>query len=60
MVDESMPIAVLRLIVDIIREAPGAIIGGFLAYLAHEAYHIIWRRPGHILIRKVMRRAKKP
>lgn len=31
-------------------------VGGFVAYVLHQTYHEIWKRPAHRLIRLVFRR----
>lgn len=56
MVDISAPREAVKLVADILREAPGAIVGGFLAYVAHETYHTLWKRPAHLVIRRLFRR----
>jgi hypothetical protein len=52
----SAPSELIRAVGDILREAPGMILGGFLGYVAHEIYHAIWKRPGHLLLRKLFRK----
>lgn len=49
----------LRWVADHLREAPGALAGGFLAYVMHELFHVVWKKPGHLLTRRIFRRRRQ-
>jgi hypothetical protein len=43
-------------IVEHLHEELGLGLGGFVAYVAHQTWHVIWRRPARWLVRRITRK----
>lgn len=46
-------------VADNLRDAPGALAGGFIGYVMHETYHKVWKKPAHSLIQRIFRLRSK-
>lgn len=59
MIDISAPLAMVGWFFDHLVKIVPEVVGGFVAYCLHLAYHEVWKKPGHWLTRRLRRSRPK-
>lgn len=59
MIDITASAELIRWAVDHVVKIVPEILGGFIAYCLHLAYHEVWKKPGHFITRRILRRTRK-